>query len=179
MQGAGFVPDRKGFHDLTRRGRLCFVYREVLADALTPVSTFARLGRGPYSFLLESVVGGEKWAAYSFLGVRPRAVFRARGRQVEILRPEGADFVVAEQREEADPFAALGAMVRELPAAVPPGLPRFFGGAVGWLSYDAVRWFERLPSRAPDDLGLPEACFALTDTVIIFDNLRGTFKVVA
>jgi anthranilate synthase component 1 len=179
MQGAGFVPDRSGFHDLTRRGRLCFVYREVLADALTPVSTFARLGRGPYSFLLESVVGGEKWASYSFLGVHPRAVFRARGRQVEILRPEGADFVVSERREEADPFAALGAMVRELPAAVPPGLPRFFGGAVGWLSYDAVRWFERLPAKVPDDLQLPEACFALTDTVLIFDNLRGTFKVVA
>jgi anthranilate synthase component I len=176
---AGFVPDRSAFHDLARRGRLAFVYREVLADALTPVSTFARLGRGPYSFLLESVVGGEKWAAYSFLGVRPRAVLRARAGTIEILRPEGAGFAVAERRAEADPFAALGALVRELPVAVPHGLPRFFGGAVGWLSYDAVRWFERLPARAPDDLDLPELCFALTDTVVIFDNLRGTCKVVA
>jgi anthranilate synthase component I len=175
----GYVPDRAGFLDLLQGGRLAFVYREELADSLTPVSAFARLGRGPYSFLLESVVGGEKWAAYSFLGVRPRAVFRARGRTVEILRPEGADFIVAERREEADPFAALGAFVREQPAAVPPGLPRFFGGAVGWLSYDAVRWFERLPSELPDELGLPEACFALTDTVVVFDNLRGTIKVVA
>ncbi len=176
---AGFHPDRSGFHDLARRGRLAFVYREVLADALTPVSTFARLGRGPYSFLLESVVGGEKWAAYSFLGVRPRAVLRARAGMVEILRPEGADFVVAERRAEADPFAALGAMVREHSVAVPPGLPRFFGGAVGWLGYDGVRWFEKLPAQLPDELGLPEACFALTDTVVIFDNLRGTLKVVA
>ncbi len=175
----GFVPDREGFLDLLHGGRLAFVYREELADSLTPVSAFARLGRGPYSFLLESVVGGEKWAAYSFLGVRPRAVFRARGRTVEILRPEGADFIVAERREEVDPFAALGAFVRQLPAAVPPGLPRFFGGAVGWLGYDAVRWFERLPSTVPDELGLPEACFALTDTVVVFDNLRGTIKVVA
>jgi anthranilate synthase component I len=175
----GFVPDREGFVDLLQGGRLAFVYREELADSLTPVSAFARLGRGPYSFLLESVVGGEKWAAYSFLGVRPRAVFRARGHTVEILRPEGADFIVADRREEADPFAALGAFVRELPTAVPPGLPRFFGGAVGWLGYDAVRWFERLPSQGPDELGLPEACFALTDTVVIFDNLRGTIKVVA
>src|SRR5919205_630787 len=106
---AGFHPDRSGFHDLARRGRLAFVYREVLADALTPVSTYARLGRGPYSFLLESVVGGEKWAAFSFVGVRPRAVFRARGHTIEVLRPEGADFTVAERREAADPFAALHA----------------------------------------------------------------------
>jgi anthranilate synthase component 1 len=176
---AGFVPDRAAFMDLARRGRLAFVYREVLADSHTPVSAFARLGRGPYSFLLESVVGGEKWAAYSFLGVRPRAVFRARGNVVEVLRPEGNDFVVAERREEADPFGALSAMLAELTPAVPPGLPRFFGGAVGFLGYDAVRWFERLPSRAPDELGLPDACFALTDTVVIFDNLRGTIKVVA
>jgi anthranilate synthase component 1 len=174
-----FQPDRDGFMELLRGGRLAFVYREQLADSLTPVSAFARLGRGPYSFLLESVVGGEKWAAYSFLGVRPRAVFRARGRTVEILRPEGADFIVSERREEADPFAALGALVQELPVAVPAGLPRFFGGAVGWLGYDAVRWFERLPSRGPDELQVPEACFVLTDTVVIFDNLRGTIKVVA
>jgi anthranilate synthase component 1 len=66
-----------------------------------------------------------------------------------------------------------------LPAAVPPGLPRFFGGAVGFLGYDMVRHFERLPETAPDELGLPDMCFALTDTVVVFDNLRGTLKVVA
>jgi anthranilate synthase component 1 len=178
----GFVPDQKGFLDLISRGRpgqLTFVYREALADGLTPVSTYARLGRGPYSFLLESVVGGEKWASYSFVGVKPRKVFRARGNKVEILRPEGDAFIVEETRTEADPFAFLGALVTAQPVAVPPGLPRFFGGAVGWLSYDAVRWFERLPAQVPDELGLPEACFALTDTVVVFDNLRGTIKVVA
>jgi anthranilate synthase component 1 len=176
---SGFVPDRKGFFDLLRTGRLTFVYREVLADGLTPVSTYARLGRGPYSFLLESVVGGEKWASYSFVGVRPRKVFRARGQNIEILRPEGDGFVIESRSQQADPLEALGRLVQALPVAVPPGLPRFFGGAVGWLSYDAVRWFERLPARVPDELGLPEACFALTDTVVIFDNLRGTLKVVA
>jgi anthranilate synthase component 1 len=176
---AGFVPDRAAFLDLARRGRIAFVYRECLADSHTPVSAFARLGRGPYSFLLESVVGGEKWAAYSFAGVRPRAVFRATGHTVEVLRAEGNDFVVTEKREEPDPFGALWAMLAELTPAVPPGLPRFFGGAVGYLGYDAVRWFERLPSRAPNELGLPDACFSLTDTVVIFDNLRGTIKVVA
>src|SRR5664279_4071530 len=78
--------------------RLAFVFREVLADTDTPVSAYAKLGRGPYSFLLESVVGGEKWAAYSFIGVKPRAVLRARGAEVEILRPDAAgDLQVSER----------------------------------------------------------------------------------
>ena len=173
-------PIEPAFSTSLRRGRLAFVYREVLADSLTPVSAFARLGRGPYSFLLESVVGGEKWAAYSFArraaarGVpRPR-----RGRSRSCAPRATASWWPSAARRpiRSPPWARC---VRELPAAVPPGLPRFFGGAVGWLGYDAVRWFERLPERAPDELGLPEACFALTDTVVIFDNLRGTIKVVA
>src|SRR2546430_14458459 len=176
---SAFVPDRARFRDLTRRGRLCFVYREGRADSETPVSVYAKLGRGPYSFLLESVVGGEKWAAYSFAGVRPRSVIRARGEEVEVLRPEGDGFAVAERRRERDPLGYVNQVVRELAPAVPPGLPRFFGGAVGWLGYDAVRRFERLPERTPDELGLPELCFALTDTAVVFDNLRGTLKVVA
>ncbi len=176
-----FVPDREGFHELARHGRLCFVYREWLADSLTPVSAFARLGREPYSFLLESVVGGEKWAAYSFVGVRPREVVRAKGTEVEILRPHGKDgaFEVAERLTTANPLQHLNAMLAEIRTSVPAGLPRFFGGAVGFLSYDAVRWFERLPASAPDELGLPDMCFALTDTVVVFDNLRGTVKAVA
>jgi anthranilate synthase component 1 len=174
-----FVPDRAGFLDLARKGRLAFVYREVLADTDTPVSAYAKLGRGPYSFLLESVVGGDKWAAYSFVGVRPRAVLRARGASVEVLVPDDTGFRVAERVETRDPLRFADEYLAKLAPAVPPGLPRFFGGAVGWLGYDIVRGFERLPSKNPDDLGLPELCFAITDTVVIFDNLRGTVKVVA
>jgi anthranilate synthase component 1 len=177
-----FVPDRSGFEELARRGRLAFVYKEVVADADTPVSAYAKLGRGPYSFLLESVVGGEKWAAYSFVGVRPRAVVRARGEDVEVLTPADArssDLVVTERVKAKEPVRFLDEYLAKLSPAVPPGLPRFFGGAVGWLTYDIVRTFERLPATKPDDLGLPELCFAITDTVVIFDNLRGTLKVVA
>src|SRR3954471_14127864 len=177
-----FVPDRAGFLDLARQGRLAFVYREVLADTDTPVSAFAKLGRGPYSFLLESVVGGDKWAAYSFAGVRPRAVVRARGTSVEVLQPDDSTrggFRVSERVEAQEPLRFLDDYLAKLTPAVPPGLPRFFGGAVGWLGYDIVRSFERLPSTKPDDLALPELCFAITDTVVVFDNLRGTVKVVA
>jgi anthranilate synthase component 1 len=174
-----YIPDRARFLDLAKRGRLCFVYREWLADADTPVSVFAKLGRGAYSFLLESVVGGEKWAAYSFAGVRPRAVFRAQGKAVEVLKPDGTAMRVAERLQADNPLDYVSSALASMPAAVPPGLPRFFGGAVGWLGYDMVRHFERLPERAPDELALPDMCFALTDTVVVFDNLRGTLKVVA
>jgi anthranilate synthase component 1 len=177
-----FVPDRPGFRELARRGRLAFVYKEVVADADTPVSAYAKLGRGPYSFLLESVVGGEKWAAYSFVGVRPRAVVRARGEDVEVLTPTvagGDKFEVTERHKVKEPVRFLDEYLKKLEPAYPTGLPRFFGGAVGWMTYDIVRTFERLPSTKPDDLGLPELCFAITDTVVIFDNLRGTLKVVA
>src|SRR5882757_9458133 len=151
-----FVPDRPGFLDLARRGRLCFVYREVLADSDTPVSAFAKLGRGPYSFLLESVVGGEKWAAYSFVGVKPRAVIRARGQTLEVLVPDGAGFRVSEQVRTDNPLGFVDQYLARQAPAVPDGLPRFFGGAVGWLGYDIVRTFEKLPSTKPDDLNLPE-----------------------
>ena len=115
-----FIPDRAKFADLARQGRLCFVYREWLADADTPVSLFAKLGRGPYSFLLESVVGGEKWAQYSFAGVRPRSVIRAKGKEVEVLRPDGADFVVGERVHVDNPLdyvaTALGGLAARGPA---------------------------------------------------------------
>src|SRR5450759_3244324 len=150
---ANFIPDRAQFMDLARQGRLCFVYREWLADADTPVSVFAKLGRGPYSFLLESVVGGEEWAAYIFACVRPRAGIRAKGKNVELLKPDGAGFRVAERLVVDNPLEYVASSLAALPAAVPPGLPRFFGGAVGFLAYDMVRHFECLPKRAPDELG--------------------------
>ena len=150
-----FVPDRLGFRELSRRGRLAFVFREIVADAETPVSAYAKLGRGPYSFLLESVVGGDKWAAYSFVGVRPRAVVRAYGSTVEVLTAVDGELRPSERLEVAEPLRFLDDYLGKLQPAVPAGLPRFFGGAVGWLGYDIVRSFERLPSRQPDLLGLP------------------------
>src|ERR1700735_5205632 len=117
-----FVPDRGGFLDLARRGRSAFVYREVLADTDTPVSAYAKLGRGPYSFLLESVVGGDKWAAYSFVGVRPRAVVRARGEKAGVLEPRGGDLQVIERRQTPEPLRFLDGYLAKLAPSVPPGL---------------------------------------------------------
>ena len=164
---------------LARKGSVAFVYREVLADTDTPVSAYAKLGRGPYSFLLESVVGGDKWAAYSFVGVRARAVVRARGEVVELLVPDGAGFRVAERVTVRDPIGYLDDYLAKQSPAVPPGLPRFFGGAVGWLGYDIVRTFERMPSTQARRARAPRALLRHHRHVVVFDNLRGTVKVVA
>jgi anthranilate synthase component 1 len=176
-----YTPSLEQFRADARRGNLVPVFREILLDADTPVSAYAKLGRGEGSFLLESVVGGEKWAAYSFIGAGPRALFRARGGKYEITRfdVERGGAATKHEGRAADPTVPLGALLGSFKPVAHPSLPRFFGGAVGWLSYDVVRAFEKLPSALPDDLGVDDACFVVTDTLVIFDNLRQTVKVVA
>ncbi len=174
------LPEWREFEIAATRGNLIPVYCELVADGDTPVSAYAKLGGGNDSFLLESVVGGEKWAAFSFIGVSAHARYRAReGRyQIEYLAPDGAVTKI-EEGSAPDPIAPLGALLARYRPVVPPSLPRFFGGAVGYLSYDAVRAFERLPSTLSEELDLPDAAFVITDTIVIFDNLRQTIKVVA
>src|SRR5262249_27557816 len=176
-----YIPSREEFRACAERGNLIPVYREIVADTLTPVSAFAKLGGGPCSFLLESVVGGEKWAAYSFIGAQPLATFgwqrgRARTSWFDVT---GEKAPRIEERPAPDPARALGELLKAFRPQPPPGLPRFFGGAVGYLGYDLVRAFERLPERALDDLGVPDCQFIVTDTLVIFDNLRQTLKVAA
>jgi anthranilate synthase component 1 len=168
---------------LARRGNLVPVYREITADLETPVSAYLKVARGPYSFLLESVEGGERVARYSFIGTEPRKVIRTgaggaptrRGRQPQTT----ADGVPIEDHGSTDPLKP----VEEALAACRPvpveGLPRFHGGAVGYLAYEAVRHFERLPAPAPDPNGLPEAILMLTDTILVFDHVQHKIKVVA
>ncbi|MCP4448815.1 MAG: anthranilate synthase component I [Myxococcales bacterium] len=152
-----------------------------MADSDTPVSAYAKLGAGEYSFLLESVVGGEKWAAYSFIGVQPRAVLTSRNGHVTLLSHdvEGQGKSQTRSWTSDDPAAALAEVMKKYRPVASEHLPRFWGGAVGWLSYDAVRSFEKLPELAADELDVPELCMVLTDTLVIFDNLRQSIKVVA
>ena len=166
------VPTRSEFHALAKTGKLVPVYREVFADHDTPVSAFRKIDDGPYGFLLESVEGGEKWGRFSLLGSRPSLVFIARGETSEIHR---GGVVTKGTRH---PLEELAALLAEHQAVALPGLPRFCGGAVGYLSYDSVRWFEKLPQLATDELHVPDAVFMFGDVVSVFDNLTHTMKVV-
>ncbi len=168
------TPAATDFLALAGRGNLVPVFREILADTETPVSAFLKVARGDHGFLLESVQGGEKWARYSFLGTEPAAIFTSRGGHV-VLREERRP---AREWDVADPLTALKDVLAGYRPVAMPGLPRFFGGAVGYVAYDAVRFFERLPATLPDDLGLPELYFVLPATVLVFDNVAQSIKVV-
>lgn len=167
-------PDIAEFRRLAEKGNLIPVYREILADTFTPVTAFLRLGGRP-SFLLESVEGGEKWARYSFIGSRPSKVLRGRGRTVEVIEDQNAPVVI-----EAD--NPLDIIKQEIAAYRPvevKGLPRFFGGLVGYIGYDMVRFFEQVQQSEKQDLGLPDFFLMLTDTMLIFDSLRQKIQVVS
>jgi anthranilate synthase component I len=168
------LPSASDFLELSRRGNLVPVFREILADTETPVSAYLKTARGPHGFLLESVEGGEKWARYSFLGSEPAAVFSSRGTTVS-LQEGGA---APRRWTAADPLQALKEMLAAYRPVVLPELPRFFGGAVGYVAYDAVRFFERLPATLADDLGIPELCFMVPESLLAFDNVAQTIKIV-
>src|SRR5439155_1366642 len=163
------------FRALAAEGNLVPVWQELLLDLDTPVSAYRKIQGERGGFLLESVEGGEKWAAYSFLGSASRTLLRVRGKTVTVER----DGAVVQSTEAADPLTALQAIVAARRPAGTADLPRFFGGAVGYLSYDMVRHWERLPARAPDTLEVPDALFWLTDSLVVFDNLKHKAKVIA
>jgi anthranilate synthase component 1 len=157
-------------------GGMVPVLREVVLDADTPLAAFVKVARPPFAFLLESLVGGERWARYTFLGTEPREVWRYRGRSIERWT-KSAGWQRAGETD--DPIADLGQRMRALPAAPVPGLPRFTGGAVGYLGYDLVRTVERLPHPPADTLAAPDAVMMIADTLVILDNLFGRAIVVA
>jgi anthranilate synthase component 1 len=150
------------------------VFAELPADLDTPLSAYLRLRPGPYAFLLESVEGGEKWARYSFLGSDPQVVLTAKNGRITLHRRGRA-----ERLADGDPLEALRSLLKEVQPVAVPGLPRFQGGAVGFLGYDMVGHMERLPRAAHDDLNLPDTVFMLTDTLLVFDNLRHRLLVIA
>jgi len=161
---------------LASQGSCVPIYRQLTGDGLTPVSAFRRIVRssGP-SFLFESVIGGEKVGRFSFLGTEPYLRFEARGRHVKIQRAGNA----AEEIESDDPFVELQRLVEQYQSVPIAGLPRFIGGAVGFASYDSVRYTEDLPNAPPDDRQIPDLAFHFYDRMVIFDHIRKTVLVVA
>ena len=170
-----YFPSQDEFFRRARRGNLIPVYREVLADMETPVSAFCKIDDGRSAFLLESIEGGEKWARYSFLGFGSGRLFRSRRNYYEVL--EAGEIVRSGECD--DPIAELKLFLAPYAPVEDPDLPRFFGGAVGYLGYDMVRFVETLPDSNPDDIGAWDSCFLITENLLIFDNSRQKIKVVS
>ncbi len=163
------------FRALAGQGNLIPLYREILADFETPVSAFAKIDHGPTAYLLESVEGRENWARYSFLG---------SGSPVTVREDRGAVVITEGTRtrrlsKQGDPLNLLRELMAKYRPVDVPGLPRFIGGAVGYVGYDTVRAFEEIGYRRKEGLGVPEFAFLITDTLVIFDRVTQTIKVVA
>jgi len=161
------------FRELARRGTFVPVYKEIVADLLTPVSAFLKIAEhSHHAFLLESVEGGEQVGRYSFLGKDPFLVLRSHGGKTIVDR-------AGETTESDEPFVdVLRQLMAGLHSPIVPGLPRFTGGAVGYLGYDAAAWFEPVelqPSPAVED----EAGFMIFDTVLAFDHVRHRILIIA
>jgi anthranilate synthase component 1 len=166
-------PTYKEFCRLARQGNLIPVYQELLMDLETPLSFFKRLERDRYSFLLESVEGSERWARYSFLGTSPHRVFKSRGNQVEIVENGKLKKLVSEV-----PLDLLQELLKDCRPVTVPGVPPFFGGALGYVSYNAVEQFHEITNSKQDPLGMPEIFFVFVQTLVAFDNLKHTIKVI-
>jgi len=142
-------------------GNLVPICREIVADLETPVSAFLKVNRGGYSFLLESVEGGQRLARYSFIGTEPYAVLTTKG------------------EDKADPLPPIAKELNKYKIVPVGDLPRFCGGAVGYLAYETINRFEELPSPDHDPLGLPESLFMFVDTMLVFDHVTHKIKVLS
>ena len=171
------APAPHEFAALAAQGNLVPVYRTLMADSITPVLALSRLGESPYAFLYESVVGGEKIGRYSFLGADPTQVFRATDHQVTLTGFDGPGSVREETCDR--PLDRLEELFSEYRGVHTPDLPRFCGGAVGYLGYDVVRQIEHLPNPPGRGLGLPDIYVGFYRSMLIFDHVNRTLKVVA
>ncbi|MBI5145242.1 MAG: anthranilate synthase component I [Candidatus Omnitrophica bacterium] len=171
-----YYPSLKEFLKLSHKGNVIPVYKEISTDLDTPVSAFLKIKKGDYAFLLESVEGQEKIARYSFLGSNPSLVFRSKAKSIELINPlkkSVRKFVTAE-----DPLFEIKKLMQDFKPVAIKGLPRFYGGLVGYLGYELVRFFEELPDKNSDALRVPDAIFLLTDTILVFDHINQTIKIV-
>ena len=169
-------PTFEEFKEKSNQGNLIPVYKEILADLDTPVSAYMKISGGEYSFLFESVEGGEKWARYCFIGCDPSIIVSIKGNEVTVNNNGQSKSILITQ---GNPLVELKDILAQYKPVEVEGLPRFFGGAVGFISYDMVRSFEDLPQQTKDDLEVPDARFIITDTLLIFDNVAQTIKIVS
>ena len=171
-----YYPTLDEFREKAKLGNTVPVYRPILADMETPVSAFYKLMPDNYAFLLESVEGGENVARYSFLGSQPSMLFQSKGHQVTIEYLAKGETV---SQEHEDPLKALEEVMQNYQPIDIEGLPQFHGGAVGYMSYDMVRFVEELPDDTEDEMQLPDCFFMIAETILVFDHVNHQIKVVA
>ncbi len=169
------TPSFQEFVRLASKHNVIPLHKEIVVDRVTPVSVYERLQKGePHTFLLESVEGGERFGRYSFVGQRPHAIFLCRGEDITYC--EGAK----ERRwKSKNPVRDMKDIFARISPAELPGLPRFWGGAIGYWDYDTVRYFERLPDGRPDKLGFPTGAFQLSGEVVVFDRFSQIAQVIS
>ena len=170
-----YRPSKKEFIKLSKKGNLIPVYRDILTDFETPLSAFRKIDKSGYSFLLESVEGGERLARYSMLGSDPSLIFSSKGSRITLKEGmKSSTFTTGD-----DPIEELKKILAGYKFVNVEGLPRFCGGLVGFFGYDIVRFIEELPEKNPDDRNLPDSVFMLTDSLLIFDHVDHNIKVVS
>lgn len=168
-------PDQAQFEQIASPGALVPVYKEIVADLETPVSAYMKVAtQHPYSFLLESVEQADKLGQYTFIGANPSIVFRSKGTEVTVTADGKDEMYTTDQ-----PLDDLRKLLSRYHPVGVAGLPPFHGGAVGYMSYDQVRFFETLPDENPDPLNLPDLYFMITDTLVVFDHVGNKIKIVS
>ncbi|MCB0221374.1 MAG: anthranilate synthase component I [Chrysiogenetes bacterium] len=171
-----YTPTLEEFRELAKQGNLVPVRRSFVADLETPVSALRKLSAGEEAcYLLESVEGGERWGRYSFLGVGCHSLIRARDGRVEITKKGKTESRI----NNGNALEELKKHLAEVKPVAVEGLPRFAGGAVGYLSYDVARYFERLPHTNEDVLGTDDYIFGTTDVLVVFDNVTHEAQILA
>jgi anthranilate synthase component I len=170
------TPTLDEFSQLAKRGNVIPVFVELVADGETPVSAFKKLTRGDYSFLFESTEKNDASGRFSFVGIEPRMVIQGYGRDIRVVQ----DGVEHQFETATDPLDEVRKLMARYQFVSHPELPRFGGGAVGFLGYEAIRFFEsKVPVACDDDLRLPEMLFMLTGSVVVFDHRLRSLKIVA
>lgn len=167
-----YYPSKQEFIKLAKKANVIPVYKEILADTLTPVSIFQKIGNG-YSYLLESVEGQEKIARFSFIGIEPSIILKSKANSIEINKNGKVKTYLADE-----PLKEIENIMSNFKVAEVKGLPRFSGGLVGYMGYDMVRFFEKLPDENPDDLKVPDSIFMMADSLVIFDHSTHKVKIV-
>ncbi len=171
-----YYPEQKKFYELARQSRLVPVYHKIIADLDTPLTLFAKVAADDeHVFLFESMEGGEKWGRYSFIGYDPIVTFSSKANEVEITETHGNGR--RKKSTESNPFAALKILVEDFKAHIDDTLPRFCGGAVGFLGYDMVRHIEELPdSQEKSDMA--DSSFMVPRIVLVHDSFKQTVTIV-